>query len=83
MKNIFVTNGIYSTNDQLNFIMQAPSRLHKPLAATLQAKAEQNTEQVALSSAEYLKEYDNQILLFSNTSPGKIIRNLIDGEGVL
>jgi|DEB0MinimDraft_3_1074331.scaffolds.fasta_scaffold08026_1 hypothetical protein len=80
MKNLFVTKGIYSTNDQLNYIMNAPASEHAALKATLYAKAAQSTEQVTTPIADYLKEYDDKLLVFGNTSPGKIIRTFIEGE---
>ena len=80
MKNLFVTKGIYSTNDQLNYNMNAPTSEHAALWATLHAKAAQSTEQTSPTIADYLKEYDSQLLVLNNTSPGKIIRDLLEGE---
>jgi hypothetical protein len=80
MKNLFVTKGIYNTNDQLNYIMNAPASEHAALWATLHAKAAQSTEQTSSTVADYLKEYDSQLLVLNNTSPGKIIRDILEGE---
>lgn len=78
MKNLFVSKGIYSTNDQLNYIMNAPSSEHAALWETIVAKAKAGTEQVQLSSAEYLKEYDDQIIMLGNASVGTIIKDIIN-----
>ena len=80
MKNIFMSKGLYTVGEQMDYIMRAPRPEHEAIAATIHARMEASTEQVCLPFSEWVVQDDPNMAVIGAVTPGSYIRNRIREE---